>query len=360
MIIGIDAGSLSVTDERLRVGVFRVTYNLLRVLGEIDRKNEYRLYSFRPLDKSFLEAFGPRMTNQVLRPLPGWFTLRLPIELRVHPVDVFLGLSQAIPFGVNKSIGFVYDLGFLHYPNAYPGSYGHLQKRTEDLAKRSTNIVAISKTTAEDLVKTYKYPKKEIEVVYPGVGEEFKPSGEKYRGKHPYILFVGALKKGKNVPAAIRAFDQFLKQSKKTYDFLLIGGNFWEDSEIKRTIKQLDLSDRVKSLGHVADAELPKYYRGASVFITPSLWEGFCLPAAEAMASGVPVIGSTNGSLPEIIGDAGITVDPDNEIKLAESLNNILSNETVRKRMVAKGLSRAKLFSWNKFGQRIFDIIHHV
>lgn len=354
MIIGVDAGALAITDERLKVGVWRTSYNLLRELSKLDRKNDYRLYSFRPLDEGLVKSFGGRMTNRVLRPLPGWFTLRLPIELRLNPVDIFLGLSQAIPFSApKKSLGFVYDLGFLHYPQAYRGTLRQLKRHTEELVRRASQIVAISKTTATDIVKTYHYPSKNITVAYPGVAAQFTSVGAKYTGKNPYFLFVGALKRGKNIPAAIRAFAKFLNQTKKPYDFLIIGGNYWEDDRIKQTIEELHLGKRVKLLGHAADSELPKFYRGATALVVPSLWEGFCLPAVEAMASGCPVVASTQGSLPEIVGDAGISVSPMDVEAITRAMVEFTQNLPRRKVAVAKGLARRKLFSWRKMAETV-------
>ena len=151
MIIGVDAGTLSVSDQRLKVGVYRVVYNALRILGQIDRKNHYILYSFDPIDKAIMNAFGPRMHNNVLRPKKGWFTLRLPLELRVHPVDLFLGFSQAVPSSVPRTIGFIYDVGFLYHPDAYPGFYNKLKRQTRDVVDRSAHIMAISETVKKDI-----------------------------------------------------------------------------------------------------------------------------------------------------------------------------------------------------------------
>ncbi len=357
MIIGVDAGALSITDERLKVGVWRVSVSLLKQLGKIDRENEYRLYSFLPIDTSLMAEFGPRITNLVVRPKIGWFSLSIPIELRRHPVDFFLGLSQAVPFGAEKSIGFVYDLGFLHHPEVYQNSAKRLARQTEELIKRSTNIVAISESTAKDLVNHYHLSSKKITVAYPGVDERFSFKGDKFVGKNPYFLFVGALKRGKNLPFAIRAFANFLKSSEKTYDFLIIGGDYWRDPEIDETIKKYHLEKRVKLLGFVSDIELPKFYRGAISLIIPSLWEGFCLPAAEAMASGCPVICSGVGALPEIISKAGITVSPTEEKELSEAMSIISANKIKRNKLIKDGLIRSEIFSWSTFGKKVLENI---
>src|SRR5690348_10387687 len=144
MIIGVDAGALSIRDERLRVGVWRVTFNLLAQLSKLDPKNEYRLYTFLPIDKEVMQALGANIKNVVIRPAIGWSKIGLPLELKRHPVNIFLGLSQMIPKSSARNIGFIYDLGFIHYPQAYPGSLRKLKKQTEQVAERSDRIITIS------------------------------------------------------------------------------------------------------------------------------------------------------------------------------------------------------------------------
>lgn len=356
MIIGVDAGALSITDERLRVGVWRVTYNLLRELAKIDTKNEYRLYTFTPIG----ERFGKNMKNIVVRPRIGWATLQLPIELRRHPVDVFLGLSQMLPrplrlsvsfggqaYSPSRTIGFVYDLGFLHYPKAYPGSLKKLENQTKRLVRRADKILAISQVTKSDIVSRYAVKPSKITVAYPGIDERFKAHGLVHKEKNPYILAVGALKRGKNIPLALRIFKKFLEVSKEKYDFILVGGNYWEDPEIVQTIADEGLKNSVKIKGFVSDRELPAYYRGAEALLITSLWEGFCLPAVEAMASGCPVVYRKSGSLPEIIGKAGYAFLTDGEAVKA----------LLQKKSGTAGLQRCKEFTWNHFAQKIYKLV---
>lgn len=349
MIIGVDAGALSITDERLRVGVWRVTYNLLRVLSKIDKKNEYRLYSFIPLDRGVMSAFGPRMKNVVVRPTFAWSTIQLPIELRRHPINVFLGLSQMIPYSTSYNIGFIYDLGFLRYPDAYPGSVNRLKNQTRLLVNRSDHIVAISEVTKKDIEAEYKENAQNITVAYPGVDTRFSVRGAKHTEKNPYVLFVGSLKRGKNVPFALHVFKKFLATSKKPFDFVMVGGNYWEDPDIHKTIKKLGLTKRVKHTGFVPDRDLPSYYRGARALLITSLWEGFCLPAAEAMACGCPVIFAKAGSLPEIVGKAGTGFEQGNEKSAVRALQSVHSG--------ARGLRRSALFSWSRFAKDVYRII---
>lgn len=359
MLIGVDGGALSITDERLKLGVYWLNVNLLRVLGRLDKKNSYIIYSFLPIDQKLMRSFGPRMKNRVLTPSQGWFSLRLPLELTIHPVDLFLGLSQALPSGTFRSIGIIYDLGFLHHPEAYQNSYSKLKKQTEVLAKKSDKIVTISETVKKDVLEKYKCNTDKVTVAYPGLDEKFEKHGPSFIGRHPYFLFVGALKPGKNVPTLINGFAEFLRQQKKKYDLYLIGGEYWKDEEIDRAILRLDLGQRIQKFGFVTNDKLATYYRGALALVSPSLYEGFGLPPVEAMGCGCPVIGSTSGAMPEVIGDDGILVDPLDVDALAGALEQ-MTKENVRKSYIRKGIIRAKHYSWDKFAKKVYDCIHEL
>lgn len=356
MIIGVDAGALSIKDDRLRVGVWRVTYNLLKELSHIDKTNEYRLYTFRPISREVMRAFGSRMINVVVRPMIGWSKIQLPIELRRHPVDAFLGLSQMLPYySPAHAIGFVYDLGFLHYPSAYPGSLKKLEYQTKQLIRRSGKIIAISEFTKKDIVKTYATNSSRIAVAYPGADERFNLRGPRHTNKNPYILFVGAIKRGKNVPLALRIFKNFLASVKEPYDFIIVGGNYWEDPEINDTIAELGLRDRVQFTGFIPDKAVPSYYRGASALLVSSRWEGFCLPAVEAMACGCPIVSVHHGSLPEIVGEGGAIFTDEHEAALV--LKKVTTNALFRKKLIRAGLKRSKQFTWKRFARSIYGII---
>lgn len=358
MIIGVDAGALSIQDERLKVGVYRVTLNLVKELSKIDTKNEYRLYSFLPLDKDQMNSLGSNMRNRVVRPAFAWSAIQLPIELVRHPVDVFLGLSQMLPVSRTKKIGFIFDVGFVRYPQAYPGSLARLQMQTKHLANHADHIVCISQTTKADVCKFYGVSNKKITVSYPGIDERFTLKGRIFKNKNPYFLFVGALKRGKNIPFILKCFAEFLRQYKKPYDILLIGGDYWLDPEIGNAIKSLGLERHVKITGFVSDNDLPSYYRGAEALLAASLWEGFCLPAVEAMACGCPVIYTKSGSLPEIIGDAGIPVEQSEISDYVHALITLVKNHTLKTELQKQSMMRVKKFSWKHFAATVYNLIY--
>lgn len=348
MVIGVDAGALSITDDRLKVGVYRVTKQTLLSLAKLDRENHYRLYTFLPVEEGIVEAFEGRVEEVVL-PMRGWQRVWLPIELRKRPVGVFLGFAQALPFSkTSYNIGFVYDLGFLYHPQVYGTSAITLKKQTDTLVRRSDHIITISSATKTDLTREYGLSKEKITVAYPGVDASFSPAGEKYVGPKPYFLFVGSLNKVKDIPTLLESFAKL-----RGYDLYLVGGNYWPDPAIEETIKKFHLAGRVKKFGFVPDEELPKYYRGATAFVTTALQEGFCLPVAESMACGTPVVSLAQGALGEIVGKGGIVTE-----KIAEGMRE-MTDKNIRAEYVKKAIRQAKKFRWEEFARHILNCIHN-
>ena len=340
MVIGVDAGAISSQDERLNVGVHRVTRELLKHLSSIDTSNTYRLYSFSPIPKDTMKEFRANMINISLTPSTGYMKLRLPIELALHPVDMFLGLSQALPLGVRNAIGFIYDLGFLHHLEVYGQQGNVLIKQTASLVARSEHIVTISNASKQDIVQTYGMKSEDITVAYPGVSEVFQNNKAKAVNKNPYFLIVGLLKPGKNIPVAIAAFTRLLKQVGRPYDLIIIGGGIGLSFTSQKG---------VHFLGYVPDKELAKWYKGATALLALSETEGFCLPAVEAMASGCPIIYTQSGALPEIVGKAGIGVS----IKNIQTITDAMIKLTKEK---LKTSTQSEKYNWSVFAKKVYDL----
>lgn len=355
MKVGIDGGALSITDDRLKVGVYRVAYNLVKELPVVDGKSNYRVYSF---------SRGSRMLQSkniefIQLPRPGFQKIWQPLELMLNPVDTYLGISQSLPYilyDVTK-IGFIYDIGFLDHPEFYRESYYALSSQTAAVVRRAHHIITISQSSADSIRRIYHVPKEKITVAYPGVEKYFHPTGKKHLHPYPYFLFVGSLKPGKNVPMMLRSFAAFLAQSKERYDFLLVGSDYWLDPGISATINSLGLQDRVKIIGFVDDETLAEYYRGATAMLTVSLIEGFGLPVVEAMASGCPVIASTAGAYPEVVGTAGILVDPEDEQAIVRAIATMTTNQNMRGQYIRDGNMRAKQFTWRTFAKTVHEVI---
>jgi len=232
--------------------------------------------------------------------------------------------------------------------------------------KRAEKIIAMSKHTKNDLVKHLKVPEEKIVVVYQGIDHKlFKPTHTPTPIKEPYILYVGSEQPRKNLSILLRAFYK-LKQSNRRFDDikLLKVGNpgkmpCFRENTLK-TIDALNLHKDVVFAGFVPREELPNYYSNAECLVLPSLYEGFGRPAVEAMACECPVITSNTSSLPEVVGNAGLMVDPHDVNALENAMKEFLTHEELRLDMVRKGLNRASNFSWQKTAKETSEVYKEI
>lgn len=224
--------------------------------------------------------------------------------------------------------------------------------------KKADKIIAVSESTKNDLINYLNIPKEKIQVIYEAVDTtRFKPienAKEKLKkmgfdfGNNRLILYVGIDKPTKNIPELIKAFYKLKKVFPKV-KLIKIGSYEWKSERIKilNLIKNLNLENDVLIFDNVTAENLPLFYNSADVFVFPSLYEGFGLPVLEAMACGCPVIASNKASIPEVVRDGGILIEP-NENNLFESMLNLLTDESLRKEISRKGLERANKFSLEK------------
>lgn len=352
LTIGIDCGALSMTNPQQQGGVYTLTYNFLWELPFVDTRNNYLLYSFAPIKKEIINRFKGRGVNRVLKPAFGYKTIRLPLALKLDNLDIFLALNQATPKTPIPTVGVIYDLAFLKYSDFYK-DFQRLKNNTDELVERAKKIITISEASKQDIIKTYNYSEEKIQVSLPGVSAHFKPHGPRYIGHLPYFLYVGHLKKTKNIPLLIKAFADFLHKNNMKYQLVLVGSDQDLDPEIPFLIDVLQLKKYVQIRGHVSYKDLPKYYRGAIAFVSPALYEGFGLPIVEAMACGCPVIVANNSSMPEIVGKVGIIIDAENIRTITQALLEISVNQVLRKKMIRNGIIQSKQFSWKNFTRKI-------
>lgn len=356
MIIGVDAGCLGTTDNRLKAGVYYVTLHTLLELSRIDTKNTYVLYSFHPIANEVMRSFPATWKNVVLSS-KGWLYISLPLQFLRQKPDLFLAFSQAMPwYHPCKIIGFIHGLDFL--PEFHQERNKKLQRNSEYLIRHADVLVTTSMFLKKSLEDTYHA--KSIVVSPLGIDVSFTKQKTQYKHKKPYFLFVGSLKPSKNIPRILSAFSLFLKKSKEEFDLLCIGSDFWLDPEVTKKVQALHLTDNIIFIPSVANSDLVPYYRGATALVSPSLYEGFGLPFVEAMTAGCPVIGSTAGAIPEIVRDAGILVDPHDVTGLANAMNNVAMDKKLRDDMKKKGIERAKKFSWEDFASDVLTVIDSV
>ena len=231
--------------------------------------------------------------------------------------------------------------------------------------RKAMRIIAVSQSTKDDLMHYLDIPDERISVVYEGIDHRvFRPVSQRIYN-HPYILFVSTEHPRKNFTTLLKAFSQLKSESRfKELKLVKVGNAGGQETDFRSqtmgVVESLNLSNEVIFTDFVPEADLPTYYSGAEVFVLPSLYEGFGFPVLEAMACACPVITSNNSSLPEVVGEAGIMVDPQNTNNLAQAMSKVLTDSKLRDNMIRKGLEQAKRFSWEKAAEQTLEVYHKV
>ena len=281
--------------------------------------------------------------------------------------------NQITPFLFNREIKKVltiHDLTPILFPEMHTRETNLTWKSSLKFIKNRTKMVICdSISTKNDCVKLLNIPEKRLKVIQLSADEQFKPLKnkknihdelkKKYNIDYPFILFVGTLEKRKNVPILLKSFYK-LKKFNIKHRLVIVGGKGWKYTEIFDIIQDLNLQNDVIFTNYVSDEYLVKLYNAADLFVYPSLYEGFGLPPLEAMACGCPVITSNTSSLPEVVGDAGIMIDPNDIDSLTDSMLKILTDNELRQKMARKSLERACMFSWKKTAKETWDVYEEV
>ncbi len=359
----------------MNTGVGRYTSNLCKSILETDGKNNYFLYSPGQMgivistDRTRIQfkKSGLALKNNTLRIL--WEQVTLPYYSMNDRLDLFhyTDHSLSILQRTHPAIITVHDIAYVRFPQLLNKSRQIYKKYILNMSiKRADIIVADSYSTKRDIINYFRIKEEKIKVVYPGVESRFRPirNVEEYRLKNnlpsKMILNVGTLEPRKNVVTLIKAFKKLKELAFKNYKLVIAGDKGWLYKQIFDEIKSSDLQKEVLFLGIVEDEDLPMLYNCADIFVYPSLYEGFGLPPLEAMACGIPVITSNTSSLPEVVDNAGIMVDPDDVNSLCEAMYNVLKDKELWNHMSKKGLDRAKLFSWKDSAKKILEIYDEV
>lgn len=252
---------------------------------------------------------------------------------------------------------------FIHRPNLRDRLYLHM-----DYAgiRKALAIIAISHTTKRDLIAHLGIPEERIFVVYHGIDHSLFRPREGRPLDEPYVLFVGSEHPRKNLTTLLRAFKLLKERNRRMRNLKLlkVGASGGREASFRQetlqAINRLELEGDVIFAGFVAEEELPFYYSGAECFVFPSLYEGFGFPPLEAMACSCPVIVSSAGSLPEVVGDAALVVPPTDHVALAQAMEEVITNGALRRRLVEAGLRRAAQFTWEKAAQeteKVYEIV---
>lgn len=294
------------------------------------------------------------------------------IQKRIPEYDLYLIANQNLSFlKLRPKVVFCHDIIHQVYPRSK--KYWLLSKLLYAGLRKAEFIISASESTKRDLLRFHLIPEERISVVYRGLNRErFKPDSsgssnitQRYRLSplHRYVLHISSEAPRKNVDGLIKAFHRLKTNDEFSDVKLLKAGNPQYQRDRKKSLKlirQLGLQEDVIFLGYVPEEDLPELYNIAELFVFPSFYEGFGLPALEAMACGTPVITSNSSSLPEIVGNAAIMVNPYNISDLAEAMHKVLGNKELRKNMISMGLKRVSLFSWKTSAEETLKICETV
>ncbi len=362
--VGVNAHLLSLAETYRSAGINWYLYNLLRYLPEAAPEFSYTIFLG---ERQYEGAAGLHLRFSRLpthRPAARilWEQVVQPWAVRQARVDLIHGAAFVGPLASRcPSVVTVHDLSFLLYPKGFraPNRY-YLKLFTRLSVHRARRVIAVSDSTKRDLIRCYGLSSAKIDVVHNGVDARFRPlSGEQVadfrarRGLPPrFILFVGTLEPRKNV---VRLVEAYARLSGDRPPLLLIGGRGWLYGELFSTVERLHLTDEVCFVGYVPAEDLPWWYNAAELFVYPSLYEGFGLPPLEAMACGTPVITSTASSLPEVVGQAGMLVNPTETEALTAAMERVLADGDLREKMRAAGLAQAGQFSWQQTARGTAD-----
>jgi glycosyltransferase involved in cell wall biosynthesis len=274
-------------------------------------------------------------------------------------VDIFHASHQLLhPPRNTRVTATLYDMTCWLTPETHTASNVAVAKTfATRVLTRADGLIAISESTRADSIRTLGLQPERIEVIYPGVAESFFGAVATVRQK-PYILFVGTVEPRKNLGVLLDAYQQLTPSLREEFDLVVAGPAGWGDPATLRRLQSG--SAGVHYLGYVPEQDLPGLTAGATVFVYPSLYEGFGLPVAQAMAAGVPVITSNLSSLPEVGGDAALLVDPKSAAELSSALGRMLLSPDLRAELRANGLLRANQYRWEVCARKSWDFFERI
>ncbi len=353
--IGIDASRMAMAR---RTGTEQYTTHLLEAMVPLEQERLV-LYFNRPLT--------PRpkwLAGATVREIPFprlWTHLRLSWEMVRRPPELLFVPAHVLPpLRPRRTVVTIHDLGYLFFPRAHPPRRRlELHLSTGWNARVATRVIAISQATKDDLVRHYHISPDKVRVVYHGVEERFRPTDDpaaraRYDLPERYLLYLGTLQPRKNLERVVQAYAGLPAD---TPPLVLAGAPGWYFERISAAIASLGLGRRVLLPGYVADDDVPAVLSGAAMLLYPSLYEGFGLPALEAMACGVPVLTSRTSSLPEVVGDAALLVDPLSVPEIAAAAQRLLSDDVLRGDLVRRGRERARLFTWDRCARETMGVL---
>ncbi|HYT67090.1 MAG TPA: glycosyltransferase family 1 protein [Vicinamibacterales bacterium] len=356
-------------------GVGTYVRNLLRQLGRQDHEHDYVVFC-RDQDCDTIEEWGPRFRAVLETAAPYSIAeqFALPNDLRREAVDLFHAPHYVLPpLTPCRSVVTIHDCIHLRFPQYLPSKIGYAYARAQmwTATHKAARVMTVSEASKRDILRYFRVPESRIDVIYNAIDdrfwlepapEEIERVRERYRLTDPFVLYAGNIKPHKNLERLIESFNLLRQHSPELRDvqLLIIGDEISKYATLRRAVHRYKLHKHVRFFGFVPDQTLAALYRLANVFVFPSLYEGFGLPPLEAMASGTPVITSNVSSLPEVVGDAALMIDPYEPAAIADAMHRVLTDPALHADLRARGFARAREFSWERSIKRVREIYDEV
>jgi len=374
MVIGFDGNEANIEE---RVGVNVYAYDLLCAISKLlckwPRKHKLIVYL---KNKSLLDM--PKETSclkyKVIKGGGAWILRKLVPELlfgKSRP-DIFFSPSHYLPpFTFMPGVCSIMDLGYLEFSGQFKKrDYWQLKVWSAISIYISKAVIAISNSTRKDIVRHYPFASKKIYLTYPAFDskkfntkiqeEDVRRIKKRYAIVGDYILFLSTLKPSKNLEGLFGAFSLIKEQFPRT-KLVVTGKKGWLCDTIYKKVEELRLKDDVIFTGFIPEEDKPAIIKGARLFVLPSFWEGFGLDVLNALACGIPVVVSDAGSLPEVAGNAGVYVKPDDIKGMSDAIKMVLTMDKMEyNKLVEKGLEQVKKFSWEKTARETLRILESI
>src|SRR5437667_1386890 len=354
-------------------GVGTYIWNLVRNLAGIDELNDYLLvgsqrnfHELGPLPPNFKQLYQPE-ENGLWRD-----NISIPFDLHRQRLDVVHIPHHEAPFVIGSNLVVtIHDCVHLLFPQEDSSKLHNYRAylRTKRVVEKARHVLAVSRSTKDDLINIFELPDSKISVVHNALDERFvfthtpgerKQVLERYQLKDPFVLYSGKIRPHKNVHRLIEAFAVLKNElgdsdRYKNLKLIIIGDELSKHQYLRLTVIRSGAQQDVRFFGFVPFPILRVFYQSAELFAFPSLYEGFGLPPLEAMANRTPVLASNTSSLPEVLDDAAVLVNPENVFDIARGMKSILSDDILRQKLIQKGIDQVAKFSWKLAAQKVLN-----
>lgn len=354
-----------------RAGIGRYTLFLLDELAKLDQENQYTIFQHRRDKESLVNApnfqrktiFAP-VHSPLEQPLLVAELFFQKLDL-IHSTDFIPPLYSHLP-----SIITVHDLAFLRWPHFLTRDHATYYSQIDRGVRHARHIIVPSYSTKNDVVGQLGVPESKISVIYEAAASLYRPLpieetraavAARFGIPTNYIFFISTIEPRKNIGGLLQAFHHLRTKYNLTDTALVLAGKQgWLYEQVYETVEKLGLQDSTFFVGRVSDEELHQLYVGARCHVHPAFYEGFGLPPLEAMACGTPTVVSNTSSLPEVVGDAALTFDPNDWEEMAVAIRRLLTDEDLHAEMSVKGLLRAATFSWSRAAAETLHVYQKV